>query len=476
MQWISIKQFLLQSGLSAEACILSGIFAIGLVLLFAPRMAYGIGFWISLFVLLGAFYFSGFTPDEGVFLGFRFGAYTVYLKRFFIISASIGLFGFFEWRQGRNLDLRPEIFIVLLLSLLGLNLLIQSESFWLIFFAAELFSICSYVLAKPVEKSPKGVESVLTYFGIGALASAIGLFGLSWVMGFQGLPDSEALLGLSSLSIFPWIGTILFLSFLIFKLGGFPFHFWVPKVFENAPTPWVGYISVAPKVAGAFAFLHIVQQVSVDITLPICILVAIGATLGNLSALRSESLKNMFAFSSIAQSAFLLVPAIVGSRIPHVEIQLLIFAVAYGVANQGLFCGLQYFENHMGDKLKPEHLAGQLLLHPLPSIGLIILLLSVIGFPPTIGFTGKLLLISTLVPGSGLWPGSISAFLFGLLAINTLLSMAYYYKIPFQFIFKTKSLEFTTMRSSAATLFWIVFTSFFVLMAFIKPALFFPFP
>lgn len=476
MQWTDIQPFLLQSGLSAECFLVFGLFLLAITYATFPKVGYGLCFWICLVLLAGDFYLSGLTPDEGASFGFRFGPYTGYLKRFFAVSASIGLFGFAEWGQGRNLHQRPELFFLLILSLLGLNLLVQSESYWLIFFSAELFSICSFALAVPFEKSKEGVSSILTYFGIGALASSLGLFGLSWMLGFSDLILSDASSNFQALRIFPTIGSFLFLSFLIFKLGGFPFHFWVPKVYENAPTPWVGYISVAPKVAAAFSVLHIVQQTNIDLSAGLSFLVVVGVTLGNVAAFRSENLKNMFAFSSIAQAGFLLVPSILGGRVPDADTQLLIFSVGYAVVNQGLFCVLQYFENHLGDNLRPDHLAGQLLQHPLPAISLFILILSVVGLPPTIGFTGKLLLFSTLIPGSGLISNSITYFLFGVLVFNTLLAMGYYYKIPFQLIFRTKSIEFSTLRTSAATLFWTIMASFFAVLAFVKPSLFFPIP
>lgn len=476
MQWTSLKQFLLQSGLSAECFLVFGLFVLTVTYLIFPKIGYGLCFWVCLVLLAGDFYLSGFTPEEGVSYGFRFGPYTGYLKRFFSISASVGLFGYAEWGQYRNWPKRPEIFFLFILSLLGLNLLVQSESFWLIFFCAELFSICSFALATPILKTKEGISSILTYFGVGALASSIGLFGLSWMVGFGNLPTSDPLDDLHLLSIFPTLGSILFLSFLIFKLGGFPFHFWVPKVYENAPTPLVGFISVAPKVAAAFAVLHVVQQQTIDLIPSLSILIIAGITLGNLAALRSESLKNMFAFSSIAQAGFLLVPSILGGRVPDADSQLLIFSVGYGVVNQGLFCALQYFENHLGDNLRPYHLAGQLAQHPLSAISILILILSVIGLPPTIGFTGKLLLFSTVIPSGGLISNSVTFFLFGVLVFNTLLAMGYYYKIPFQLIFKTKSLDFLTIRTSAATLFWTIMAGFFAVMAFFKPSIFFPIP
>lgn len=476
MQWSVIESFLLQSGLWGEFCLISSLFLLGFILVALPKLAQGLGFWCCLLALAVDFYFCGLTPDEGVFAGFRFGPHLVFLKRFLIVSASIALFSYTEWTQGRKIAHRTDVYFLLIISLFGLQILVQAESLWLIFFAAEVFTVCSFALSKPLGSGIDQQKAVLTYFGSGALASALGLFGLSWVMGFDSLTGPGMAEIFTSPAIFPAIGSFFFLSFLIFKMGGFPFHFWMPKIFEETPTPWVGFISVAPKVAGAFAFVHIIQQLPVDLSVPLCFLVAIGSTLGNLAALKSGTLKNMFAFSAIAQAAFLMVPAIISPRVPHSEFQLLIFAVGYGIVNQGLFCGLQYFENHIQDGLSLVHLSGQIRVHPVPSIAILILILSIVGIPPTIGFTGKLLVFSTLIPGSGSLETNVGIFLFGLLFIQTLLSMGYYFQIPYQLIFKQNPVEFSLLRPSAATLFWTLITSGFAVLAFIKPGFFFSLP
>lgn len=476
MQWSVFESFLLQSGLWGEFCLISSLFLLGFVLIIAPKLSYGLGFWCCLLALAADFYCAGFTPDEGVFAGFRFGPNLVFLKRFLIISASVALFSYTEWTQGRKVNHRTDIYFLLILSLLGLQILIQAESFWLIFFAAEVFTLCSFALSKPLESGISQQQAVLTYFGTGALASSIGLFGLSWLMGFDSLTETGFPDLIKSPAIFPAIGGLLFLSFLIFKMGGFPFHFWMPKIFEETATPWVGFISVAPKVAGAFAFMHIIQQLPVDLTIPLCFLVAFGSIMGNLAALRSRTLKNMLAFSAISQAALLIVPAIISTKVPNSEFQLLIFAVGYGIVNQGLFCGIQYFENHIQDGLTLAHLGGQIRVHPLPSIAIFILILSIIGIPPTIGFTGKILVFSTLIPGSAPLESSVGLFLFGLLFIQTLLSMGYYFQIPYQLIFKQNPGEFSVLRPSAASLFWTLIASGFAILAFVKPGLFFPIP
>jgi len=474
MNLFQLKDFLLQSGLAGEFVLFSGVLCIALCLVLVPRQAFGLSIWICIFSLGFSFYFFGFTPEEGQFSGFRFWDSLIYLKRFFVVSASAALFSFLEWRFGRNLESRPEPFIFLLLSVVGLNLMVQANSYFLLFLGAELFSICSFGLVKPVSNTEKQIFSVVQYFGVGAIASAIGIFGMSWLIGLPTYvsPDSELF---AYLPILHTIGALMFISFLLFKIGSFPFHFWIPKVYESAPTPIVGYISVVPKVAGVFAMLWVTAQANANLTLPLMIIVLSGVVLGNLAALQSESIKNMFAFSSIAQAAILLVPAIFYPQIPNSENQLLIYAVSYGLVNQGAFCAIQYFENHIQDDLQLKHFSGQFSSNPLPSLLFVILILSLVGIPPTIGFSAKLMLFSTLLPGLSGYGSAIGISVFVVLVLSTLLSMAYFYKIPFLMIFKAKSVESIAMRSSVSSLLWLLIISLFAILSFFKPSAFFNF-
>lgn len=472
MNLFQLKAFLLQSGLAGEFVVFIGVILITLSLVFVPKHAYGLSIWIAIFSLLGGFYFSGYTPGEGSYASFVFWPSVAYIKRFFFISGSVAFFGFLEWRFARNQALRPEPFIFLLLSIIGLCIMVQANSFFLLFLSAELFSICAYGLAKPQFSGENQAFSVVQYFGFGAIASAIGLFGLSLLVGFQSSLSIESEIA-AYIPLIESIAALFFISFLLFKIGSVPFHFWIPKVYENAPTPFVGYISVAPKVAGVFAILWLITHTNADLTTPLMILVLLGVIIGNLAALQSERLKNLFAFSAISQASILLVPAIFYRQIPNSENQLLIYAISYGLVNQAAFCAIQYFENHLRDDLQINDLSGQFSIHPLPALLFIALLFSLVGIPPTIGFSAKLLMFSTLLPGLANWDSALGISVFSILVLSTLLSMAYFYKIPFQMIFKNKILESVNLRSSLSSLFWLFLIGLFVFLAFFKPLAFF---
>ena len=472
MSFSQFKSFLIQAGLATEFSLFVGLVLIILIVAFFPKVGFGLSFWITVFALGTAFYVASFTPESGSYQSFSFRPFSHYLKQFFCISASVALFGFMEWRQARRDSARPEVFILLLLSVIGLCVMIQANSFWLLFLAAELFSICAFAFAKPLNTNESNLKSMVQYFGVGALASALGLFGLSWMMGFS-LSSTGADYD-ASIQIFQTLGSFFFIAFLLFKLGAFPFHFWVPSVYPVAPTPWLGYISVAPKVAAAFALLYLAQKQSINIALPLVVLSILGMTYGNLAALRSKKMKLVLAYSAISQAGMLLIPSIISFHIPNADSQLLIFAIGYAIVNQGAFCAVQYFENSIGDDFNIADLGGKILLHPLAGISLIILVLSLIGLPPTIGFTGKLLVFSTLIPGVGIWESKLVLFVFAAAVFNTLLSLAFYYQIPYQLIFKESRSETPAVRASIASLFWAIVSAFFALLAFAKPGIFFP--
>jgi len=474
MSLLHCKEILLQSGLASELALLCGILLLCILSFFAPGSSYGIGFWVALFAIGTSFFLSQTTPTEGEFYSITFDFFTGYLKKVFGVMVSVALFSFLEWKNGRNFQARTEILILLLISQLSLSILVQAKSLWLIFLAAETFSVCAFALARPLGTGKSESGSILKYFATGSIASAIGIFGLTWILGFQGTALEASNDILSSAAFFPVAGSVFFVSFLLFKLGAFPFHFWVPEVFEQAPTPFAGYLASAPKLAAAFALLHVVAVIEPNVTFPLIVLAFIGSFFGNLAALGSKNIKNLLAFSGIGQAGFLLIPAIFSKQISGSDYHLLIFGVGYSIVIQAAFCAVQYFENHLKDNLMVKDLAGQFNMHPLPSILFIVLLVSLIGLPPTIGFTGKLLLFSGILGGSNLFTKDILFILYGLGIGTTILSLSYYLMIPYFLIFKDKQMEDLPYRNSSASLLWIILASLFAILSFFSPATFIP--
>lgn len=472
-QW---KELLSVSGLGPEFALLVCIFFLSFWVWLSPKSSFGFGIWIALFGLTGYFFVAGFGPTEGEFRGLLFFPWTSFVKRSLGVSTFVALFSWLEWRNGRQQAARPESLVFLIGSLLSLSLLIQAKSLWLMLLSAEGFSFCAYGLARPTESGKEGAQSLLQYFTSGSLASAVGIFGLTWILGFQGHPPAEASNDFfNSASFFPVVGAVFFSAVLLFKLGSVPFQFWVPGIYEQTPTPLAGFIAAGPKLAGGIALLNLVGTIEANLTLPLLTLALAGMWYGNLGAYSSTGIRNLLAFSAIGQAGFLLLPAVFSRQIAGADSILIVFGLAYLLGIQAAFSCIQYYENHLKEQLRISDLSGQFTRHPLPALLFLLILLSIVGIPPLLGFSGKLLLFSSLLGGSNLQPDLILYLTFGSAVLVTLLSMGYFFRIPYQMFFKPAQLDEHSFRNSSASLLWMILASLTLLLAFFQPKLLFSF-
>jgi NADH-quinone oxidoreductase subunit N len=463
------------SGLYPEFVLLAAVILIVFFVFLIPRHAAGFSVWIAL-ASLGLSFFSIENSEAASLLpsGLQAGAWVPVLKAYFCIASSVCLFAWLEWQAG--LKLRPNALFpaLLLIACLSLMLLVQAGSLWMMLLAAEGFSFVAYALAYNSSDQKNNAVEVLRYFGIGTLATAISVFGLSWMLGFeQVILSSQSGFG-DSLAFFPVAGAVLFLSFLLFKTGSFPFQQWVPEVFSKAPSPVAGFLASAPKVAAAFACFHFVQKVNVNLGIPLLCFALFTGVLGNLAAFRSYRLREILAYSSIGQAAFLLIPSVFAPQVAGAESQLLYFCLAYGSSVQAAFAACQFFEKHLGEELNLTSFEGVFHQLPLASILLTALLASIVGLPPFAGFTAKLLILSSLPVGSGLlanlWPSAV--YVFSL--IITVLSAAYFLQIPYAMFFRKGNGNALVEGSVPFSLIIMVAGIMIQLIAFFIPAWFLP--
>lgn len=173
------------SGLLPEYAVLGGILAICLTIFLIPRLAAGVSVWISLLAICLAFFYA--AADEKVLLpsGLQFSSSTGILKQYFCVSASVALFQWLEWRQERSVTFSPLFPCLLLTSILSLMILVQASELWLMILAAEGFSFSAYCLAAWNSDGADTGKSALRYFGVGALATGISIFGFTWITGFS---------------------------------------------------------------------------------------------------------------------------------------------------------------------------------------------------------------------------------------------------------------------------------------------------
>lgn len=331
-----------------------------------------------------------------------------------------------------------EYYLLIVIIILGGHLLVSSTNLLMVFLSLELISIPSYALAGFLFEK-RSVEGSLKYFLFGSVASAVMLYGFSLYYGFFGtLNFTEPYFGGAIYSFSPLIllCVVFSLAGFLYKVAAVPMHPWAPDVYEAAPIPIVAFFSVVPKLAGVAILAKFVmffpspKNSGLDFRLIISLVALLTILVGNFSALVQKSPKRMMAYSSIAQSGFLLVGIVGFFPFHQTGLQFLIFySTVYLLMNFLVFYYLQYFEHRGFTSIASYENAGSKYLWP--SIFLLIGFISLTGLPPTAGFTAKLFIFSSLWEAYRTTQDQILLWLliFGLL--NTVVSLFYYLRIPY---------------------------------------------
>ena len=356
----------------------------------------------------------------------------------------------------RSKDIREkfnsEFYALLIAAVLGAHLLVMSSNLIMVFISLELLSISSYVLAG-YSFTKKGAEASLKYFLFGSVASAIMLYGFSILFGITGTleftsSDFVARLIENQSPLLIVAATMAFAGFL-YKAAATPMHIWAPDVYQASPLPVVAFLSVVPKLAGIvviskFAItLNLFGQGQFDWQVILAILAMLTIGIGNLSALWQTNPKRMIAYSSIAQSGFLLI-GIVCFTEQGIH-ALLFYSALYLITNFAVLFLLQAFETNGIESIPSFQGLGKTFLFG--SVLLLIGLVSLSGIPPTGGFTAKLFMFASLWSSYELTGKQILIWLliFGLL--NTVISLFYYLRIPYFAFLKTSASEPQTQNT-----------------------------
>jgi NAD(P)H-quinone oxidoreductase subunit 2 len=289
-----------------------------------------------------------------------------------------------------------EFIAILLSATLGAMLLSMATELVTIFVSLETLSISSYMITGYMKRDPRSNEAALKYLLIGAVSSAIFLYGISLLYGLSGgetkLVDIAA--GLARAEGNLSLGLLVSLMFVIagiaFKISAVPFHQWTPDVYEGSPTPVVAFLSVGSKAAGfALAIRLLVTAfplVRSEWQFVFTALAILSLVLGNVVALAQTSMKRMLAYSSIAQAGFLMIGLIIGTDDGYSS--MLFYLLIYLFMNLGGFICVILFSLRTGTDQIAEY-AGLYHKDPLLTLCLSICLLSLGGIPPLAGFFGK---------------------------------------------------------------------------------------
>lgn len=332
-----------------------------------------------------------------------------------------------------------EYYALVLLSTIGAGILVCTENILLLFVALELISLSLYALTAFKKSSLAAAEAGMKYFTFGAVASGFLLFGLSYFYGVvQTLSLHDAGLAIASLETIPPLLRVAILFILVglgFKIAMAPFHFWVPDVYQSAPTPIAGWIASGSKIAGFFVLIKVLQPVSITpatkaIWAGALVLGAVlSLVVGNLGALRQNNLKRLLAYSAIGHAGYMLIGVISGT----VEGMAAVFfyVVLYALANLGAFGIINIACDRVGGTADIQDLAGCWKRSPFLALLTAVYFLSLAGIPPLAGFIGKFYLFFSAIeaqPGIAHWYQGYY-WLVGLALLFSAVSLYYYLRV-----------------------------------------------
>jgi NADH-quinone oxidoreductase subunit N len=326
-----------------------------------------------------------------------------------------------------------EYFFLLVVIVLGCSLLASANDLIVVWVAFEMISLSSYVLAGYLRFDRRSNEAGLKYFLYGAAASAVMMYGFSWLYGLGRSTNlSDLTNSLTSGAPAGVVALALILVGLGYKIAMVPFQSWVPDVYEGAPTPVTAFLSVVPKAAGFAFLLRLLGPVGTYLLPWWPVALAVLATLtmfaGNLMALPQTNIKRMLAYSSIAHAGYLLIGVVVYTQGAFNLGALLYYLLAYLVMNLGAFAVVILVERNTGRQLISDY-AGLARTDLGLALVMTVFLLSLVGIPPTAGFLGKLLVFGAALktPPWG-WLAIVGI-------INAAISVYYYMNVAREMFF-----------------------------------------
>lgn len=415
--------------------------------LFLARINKQVCFMLTLLTLVVAGFMSFSSLDTAsisLFDGMIRLDHPAILFKLLICAASILFIVFVRLNKALQLTNKGtgDMHSILLAVHLGLSLMVMSANLLMIYLSVEMVSVGSYLMVGYSSRNARQSEAAMKYALFGAVCSAIMLYGISLLYGFTGtldINDPSFITGILSIPDFSWgLALIMVLVGIAFKLSLVPFHFWSPDVYEGAPTPVTAFLSTAPKIA-AFAllinFLRVLQPMGFgglnnslfDFNPVLGTIAILSMIVGNFGAIWQNNVKRMLAYSSIGHTGFMLMALFVFTESGFKA--LMFYMAIYVIMNMAAFMMVDEIEERTGQvSIKGYKGLGKHM--GLLMTGMVIVLISLTGLPPTAGFTAKFLIFSAAWEAFKLSGSPILMAMIVTGAISTVISLFYYFKIP----------------------------------------------
>jgi NADH-quinone oxidoreductase subunit N len=363
---------------------------------------------VGIFVLLAVLVGTQTAPARPAFGGLLVDDAFARFAKVAILLAGAAVLAMAQDYMVRQDLLRFEFPILVALATVGMMVMVSSADLITLYMGLELQSLSLYVLAAFRRDSARSTEAGLKYFMLGALASGLLLYGASLVYGFAG---TTRFVGIAStiqdgqLSLGLLMGLAFMLAGLAFKVSAVPFHMWTPDVYEGAPTPVTAFFATAPKLAAMALLARLVHDAfgaaPGDWTQIIAFLAVASMFVGAIAAIGQRNIKRLMAYSSITQMGFALIGLAAGTTV-GVQATLLYMAI-YVTTSVGVFAFILAMRRDGRPVTQIEDLHMLSKTQPVSALAILILMFSLAGVPPLVGFWAKFAVLAAAVQAGLVW-------------------------------------------------------------------------
>jgi NADH-quinone oxidoreductase subunit N len=398
----------------AESFLLVMVCAILLIDAFLPSEKRWVTYALTLATLLGCFLITGFTDWSGDIYTFS-GMFVAdplanMLKLWIYVTVAIVLVYSQAYIRAREM-FSGEFFVLALFSMLGMMVMVSANHMLTLYLGLELMSLALYAMIALQRDSAVATEAAMKYFVLGALSSGMLLYGMSMLYGATGTLEltrmAEVIASDGADSTILLFALVFVVAGLGFKLSAVPFHMWVPDVYEGAPTAVTLFIGSAPKLAG-FAFLLrlLVTGLGADYLVEqwqwmLIIMAVLSLAIGNITAIAQSNLKRMLAYSTISHSGFLLLGVLAGGNDGYASA--LFYVIVYVLMTLGTFGMILLMSRSGFEADKLDDFKGLNARSPWYAFLMLLLMFSMAGLPPAVGFYAKLSVLWAVIDAGFLW-------------------------------------------------------------------------
>lgn len=384
-------------------------------------------------------------------------AYSRFVKVVVLLSAAGVLVMSLDFMQ-RNQMGRFEYPLLVTLAVVGMMFMVSAGDLMVLYMGLELQSLALYVVASMQRDNVKSTEAGLKYFVLGSLSSGLLLYGASLVYGYSGTTlfsgihqavAHDAPLGLV-------FGLVFLLTGMAFKVSAAPFHMWTPDVYEGSPTPVTAFFATAPKAAAMALIARVVYDAFGEIpaqwTQVLAALAVLSMFLGAIAAIGQRDIKRLMAYSSIAHMGYALI-GIASGTVEGVQAMLIYMAI-YVTMNLGTFAFIMSMERDGKPVTSIDSLNMFSKREPLKALALLVLMFSLAGVPPMLGFFGKFYVLKAAVDADMTWLALAGA-------VASVIGAFYYLRIVFYMYFGKES---DGAVSRMVPVQWVVFVAVAAIM------------